>query len=131
MTLSQTLKYLVEKSIISLEQSNLLKKEDAQSPISIHWEIRILLLAGISFLCGGLGVLVYKHIDTIGHQVIIGLIALATLLCGWLVYQKRQPFLIHQAQKEQPLADNILLLGCSLFLILEGYLQYQYQMQCP
>ncbi len=127
MTFSQTLQYLVEKAIISSEQSDVLKKEDATRPISIHWEIRVLLLAGISFLCGGLGVLVYKHIDTIGHQVIIGFIALATLLCGWWVYKKRQPFLTHKAQKEQPLADNMLLLGCSLFLILEGYLQYQYQ----
>ena len=127
MTLAQSLKCLVEKNIITSEQSDFLKKEDAQSLVSLHWEIRILLLAGVSFLCGGLGILVYKHIDTIGHQVIIGFIALATLLCGWFVYQKRQPFLIEKAQKEQPLADNMLLLGCSLFLILEGYLQYQYQ----
>lgn len=125
MTLSQTVQYLVEKDIITPEQADFFKKTTI--PISIHWEIRILLLAGISFLCGGLGILVYKHIDTIGHQAIIGLIALAMLLCAGYVYRKRLPFLLHHAQKEQPLADNILLLGCSLFLILEGYLQYQYQ----
>ena len=30
-------------------------------------------------------------------------------------------------EKPNTIADNILLLGCSLFLILEAYLQYQYQ----
>lgn len=127
MTISQTLRLLLEKAIISTEQFDILQKEEQTQPISIHWEVRILLLAGISFLSGGLGVLVYKNIETIGHQVIIGLIALATLVCAWYVHKKRQPFLLNDAQKEQPLADNILLLGCSLFLILEGYLQYQYQ----
>jgi hypothetical protein len=127
MTISQTLRILVEKAIISPEQFDILQKEDETQPISVHWEVRVLLLAGISFLSGGLGVLVYKNIDTIGHQAIIALIALATTACAWYVYKKRQPFLMKDAQKEQPLADNILLLGCSLFLILEGYLQYQYQ----
>jgi hypothetical protein len=127
MTISQALRLLLEKSIISTEHFDILKKEEETQPISVHWEVRILLLAGISFLSGGLGVLVYKNIDTIGHQVIIALIALATATCAWYVHKKRQPFLLKYSQKEQPLADNILLLGCSLFLILEGYLQFQYQ----
>ena len=127
MTISQTLRLLLEKAIISTEQFDILQKENQTQPISVHWEVRILLLAGISMLSGGLGILVYKNIDTIGHQAIIGLIALATAASAWYVHKKRQPFLIKDAQKEQPLADNMLLLGCSLFLILEGYLQYQYQ----
>ena len=127
MTIFRTLELLAEKAILSVEQYEALKKETENRPISIHWEIHLLLLAGISFLSTGLGVLVYKNIDTIGHQAIIGLIALATGVCGWYVYQKKQPFLIDKPQKTQVLPDNILLLGCSLFLILEGYLQYQYQ----
>jgi Predicted membrane protein (DUF2157) len=127
MNISHTLRLLFEKAIISPEQHAILKKEDEMRPVFLHWEIRVLLLAGISFLSTGLGILVYKNIDTIGHQAIIGLIALAIIGCGWYVFKKKQPFLIEKAQKEQTLADNMLLLGCSFFLILEGYLQYQYQ----
>ncbi len=127
MNISHTLRLLFEKAIISPEQHEALKKEDEVRPVFLHWEIRVLLLAGISFLSTGLGILVYKNIDTIGHQAIIGLIALAIIGCGWYVFKKRQPFLIEKAQKEQTLADNLLILGCSLFLILEGYLQFQYQ----
>jgi Predicted membrane protein (DUF2157) len=127
MTIYQTFRLLFQEAILSEEQFKTLTEEEKTRPMSIHWEVRIFLLLGISFLCGGLGTLVYKNIDTIGHQAIIALIALALGVCGWFVWQKRQPFRMHEAQKEQPLADNILLLGCSLFLIFEGYLQYQYQ----
>jgi Predicted membrane protein (DUF2157) len=127
MTIEQTLRQLLEKTIISPEKFHILQKEQENRSISIHWEVRLLLLAGISMLTGGLGVLIYQNIDTIGHQAIIALIALAILACAGLVYKKRQVFDLHVAQKEQPLADNVLLLACSLFLILEGYLQYQYQ----
>jgi hypothetical protein len=85
-----------------------------------------MLIAGISLLTSGLGVLIYKNIDTIGHQAIIALIALAIIGCSWYVFKKIQPFSLESRQKEQPLADNMLVLACSLFLILEGYLQYQY-----
>ncbi len=127
MTIFRTLDWLTEKAILSPEQSDALKKEHQTRPISLHWEINLLLLAGIACLTTGLGVLIYTHIDTIGHQAIIGLIALATMACGWYVIRHKQPFLLDKMQKPQPLADNILLLGCSLFLILEGYLQFQYQ----
>ena len=127
MTIFKTIEWLSEKDILSSEQSDALKKEVQTRPISVHWEINILLLAGIACLSTGLGVLIYKNIDTIGHQVIIGLIALATIACGWYVYRKKQPFLLGEMQETRPLVDNILLLGCSLFLILEGYLQFQYQ----
>ncbi len=127
MNISHTLRLLFEKAIISPEHFEALKKESEVRPVFLHWEIRVLLLAGISFLSTGLGILVYKNIDTIGHQAIIGLIALAIIGCGWYVFKKKQPFLIGKVQKEQTLADNLLLLGCSLFLILEGYLQFQYQ----
>ena len=127
MTIYQTLRLLFQEAILSDEQFSTLRQAEENRPVSIHWEVRIFLLLGITFLCGGLGTLVYKNIDTIGHQAIIALIALALAACGWFVWHARQPFRMHEAQKEQPLWDNILLLGCSLFLIFEGYFQYQYQ----
>lgn len=123
MTLPKTLQLLFEKGIISKDEL----ERGQHRPISLYWEINTLLLVGVSCLSAGVGILVYKNIDTIGHLAIIGVIALLTVVCGGYAYQKRQPFLMKNRQKEQPLADTMLLLACSLFLILEGYLQYQYQ----
>ncbi|MBL7813431.1 MAG: DUF2157 domain-containing protein [Saprospiraceae bacterium] len=127
MTIKQSLQLWFEKAILSEEDYTKLKTEEETRPISLHWEINILLMAGIGFLTTGLGILVYKNIDTIGHKAIIAAIALATAACGWYVVRHRLPFLWQEQQKARTLPDNILLLGCSLFLILEGYLQYQYQ----
>ena len=127
MRLNNIFRLLLEKEIIAPPQYELLENHEKTQPISIHWEARIFLLAGISMLSSGLGILVYKNIETIGHQAIIALITLAMMACGWYAYQKRFPFTLGAVAKPHTIADNILLLGCSLFLILEGYLQYQYQ----
>jgi Predicted membrane protein (DUF2157) len=128
MRINDTMRYFFEQNILTQQEHNTLQQAETQRPISIHWEIRLLLLAGISCLTTGLGVLVYKNIDTIGHQAIIAAITVAIAACGWYVYKKRQPFSWENQQKDNALPDNLLLLACSLFLILEGYLQYQYQL---
>ncbi len=127
MTILKSLEFFKEAHILSEEEYETVKTAEATRPMSLHWEVNILLMAGISLFSTGLGMLVYKNIETIGHQAIIGFIALAIIACGWFVFKKKQPFLIDKMQLPQTLPDNILLLGCSLFLILEGYLQYQYQ----
>ena len=127
MKLTNILNLLLEKEIIAPPQYERIETHEKTQPVSIHWEVRTFLLFGISMLSTGLGILVYKNIDTIGHQVIIALIASVTIFCGWYVYQKRFPFTRSMVVNPNTIADNVLLLGCTLFLILEGYLQFQYQ----
>lgn len=128
MKIQHALHHFFQDNILTQEEHDTLQATEAQRPISIRWEVRILLLAGISLLTAGLSILVYKNIDTIGHQAIIAAIALAICACGWYAYTKRQPFSLANKQADHATADNLLLLGCSLFLILEGYLQYQYNL---
>ena len=47
-------------------------------PLSLYWELRLLLYLGVLLLTGGLGLLVYKNIDSIGHQAVLAFIALIT-----------------------------------------------------
>ena len=127
MKFNNVLSLLLKEEIISPPQYNLLENHEKTKLVSIHWEARFFLVTGISLLSTGLGILIYTHIETIGHQAIIALIALAMATCGWYAYKKRFPFTLGAVEKPHVIADNILLLGCSLFLILEGYLQFQYQ----
>jgi Predicted membrane protein (DUF2157) len=127
MTIKSILNNLLEKSIIDAPQRNATQTYLENRPLSVHSELRLMLFAGISFFCSGLGMLIYKYIDTIGHQVIIAFIALVTLACGTYAYLKRQPYSDNATQNPDTFGDYALLLGCMTFLILEGYLQYQYQ----
>lgn len=118
--------YLEEIEILTSEESTTIKSKLQNPVFSIHWELRSLLYIGISLLTSGLGILIYQNIDTIGHSVLIGLIA---LLCGSLfffVFKNAHPFSWKHVEDEAKLKDFALLGACMLFLILGGYLQYQY-----
>jgi hypothetical protein len=106
-----------------------LKQEEAYEGsrlFSLFRELRLLLYLGVLLLTGGMGVLVYKNIDTIGHQVILAFIAL--VMAGSFYYCLRKKGMFSWGKVEAPNSffDYILLLGCLSLLIFLGYWQYQY-----
>lgn len=127
MTTSGVLKNLLIANIISEQQSIEIKKYFDEKPFSVHWELRSILYLGILFFSSGLGVIIYENIDTIGHQAIIALVAGITIYCFFYTYKHRLPFSWNQVKATNKLVDYALLLGCTTFLILEGYLQFQYK----
>jgi hypothetical protein len=95
---------------------------------SLHWEITTFLYFGVLLLSTGLGILVYKNIDTIGHQAILIFIALVSA-CGFIYcFRKKLPFSTGKVLSPNAVFDYILLLACLSFVIFIGYLQYQYQL---
>jgi uncharacterized membrane-anchored protein len=122
------LNILLEKEIISPELASKIDLEEKNKPFSIHWELRTLLYLGITCLTSGLGVLIYKNIDTIGHNILIALIGLACAGCFYFAIKHNKPFTWEEVKNPENLADFALLGGCVLFLMLEGYLQYQYNL---
>jgi hypothetical protein len=93
---------------------------------SLHWEIKTLLYLGVLLLSGGLGILVYKNIDTIGHQVILLFIALVCAGCFAYCIRKKAPFSWQKVNSPNAFFDYALLLGCLTFITFIGYLQFQY-----
>ncbi|GAB3937690.1 DUF2157 domain-containing protein [Mucilaginibacter myungsuensis] len=93
---------------------------------SVHWEVKTLLYIGILALTGGLGLLVYEHIDTIGHQAILLFIALICVGSFAYGYKKRKPFSAELVKAPNPAFDYVILLGSISMLTFLGYLQYQY-----
>ena len=124
-----TLPYLAEleaRGLLPAEQAAAIAAAERMQPFSLHYELRALLYLGITLLAGGLGVLVYQHIDSIGHGVIIAVIAALTAACFTYAARHRAPFTWGMAARTSVGADYLLLLGCLLFVVLEGYAQYQY-----
>jgi len=93
---------------------------------SLHWELKTILYLGVLLLSGGLGVLVYKNIDTIGHQVILLAIALACAGCFYYCFRQKLPFSWGKVAAPNPFFDYVLLLGCLLFITFITYLQAAY-----
>ena len=102
-------------------------KEEKPSLFSVHWEIRTLLYVGVLLLTGGLGLLIYENIDTIGHEFVLMLIGAICLGCFYYCFKNKLPFSKDKVQAPNSFFDYILLLACTSMLIFVGYLQFEYK----
>ncbi len=114
--------------IINFEQTAAIDKFESNKPLSVHWELRTLLYAGVLLFTSGIGILIYKNIDSIGHQAILAAIALACAGCFYYVYKQRLPYSHQETKHISPFFDYVVLLGSLLFGTFVGYLQYQYSL---
>lgn len=117
---------LIHDGVITQEQGENIANFERDKPMSMHWELRTILYLGILLFMTGLGILVYLNIDTIGHTVIIGAIAASSIACFYYGLKKRKPYSHEEVKHESPMFDYVVLLGCLLFGLFIGYLQFQY-----
>lgn len=122
----QFLDELQAQGLLAPEQAAIIRQDEQTRPFSVHYEVRTLLYLGIVLLTGGLGILLYQHIDEIGHGVIVAIMTLLTAACFGYAERHRVPFTWVEVPRKGFVQDYVLLLGCLLFLSLEGYVQYQY-----
>lgn len=122
----RTFKKLFEKALISDQSLARVRYAETSKLFSIHWEVRTVLYFGVLLLTGGLGILIYKNIDTIGHQVILAVIALLSAGCFYYCEWKKLPFSGGKVESPNSFFDYVLLTGCLTILIFIGYLQAQY-----
>ncbi len=118
---------LHKEGFISNETLTNIKRSEETRPVSLHRELKSLMYIGVSLLTAGLGIIVYKNLDSISHLAIVVFIAIAALLCFAYCIKKSPQFSFQKAPSAGLLPDYILLLGCLLLLILLAYLQFQYQ----
>lgn len=103
-----------------------IRKRQQNKLFSLHWELKTLLYLGVMLLSTGMGILIYKNIDTIGHQVILLMIGVISAGCFIYCTKHRTPFSKARVKSQGALFDYLLLLGCLSFLTFVGYLQVQY-----
>jgi hypothetical protein len=94
--------------------------------LSVHWETKTLLYLGVLLLTSGLGILVYKNIDTIGHQAILFFIALICAGSFFYCIKNKLPFSVNKVEAPNVYFGYVLLLGCLTFISFIGYLQFAY-----
>ena len=96
------------------------------APVSVYQDLLIVLYAGIFLLTTGLGIIIFKNLDSIGHTAIVIALAISCLGCFYYVLQKSPGFMRTKDESPNVLYDYVVLLSCLLLLILLGYLQFQY-----
>ncbi|SFE41638.1 Predicted membrane protein [Chitinophaga sp. CF118] len=117
---------LQNDGLVSPTSTEKVRLISANKLFSLHWELKTILYLGVLLLSGGLGILIYKNIDTIGHQAILALIALISAGCFAYCYRKKLPFSWNKVLAPNGFFDYVLLLGCLTFLTFLAYLQVQY-----
>jgi len=121
MSPTQLAEELQAQGLLPAEQADAIRQDERTRPFSLHQELRAALYLGILLLTGGLGVLLYQHVDDIGFEIIIpGMFLLMLASFGYVVHQ-RQPFTWEQTKPVSFVPDYVLLLGCLLFLALDTY----------
>jgi hypothetical protein len=118
---------LHEQGFISAESLEKIRQKQRDSSISLFWDVRILLYAGVLLLTGGLGVLIYKNIDSIGHLAVIVAMTIMATICYVFALRRRNPFSWNEVRSPGTIFDYTLLLGSILMVTLVGYVQYQYK----
>lgn len=111
---------------LSHESLQKIKARSSGKLFSLYWELKIALYLGVLLVSCGLGILVYKNIDTIGHQVILFFIAAVCAGCFLYCFKKKISYSNARVLSPDPYFDYILLLGCLTFITFTGYLQFQY-----
>ncbi len=120
--------HLLADGMIDSQQHSTISSWIKNRPFPLFHELRVLLYAGVLLFTAGVGILIYQNIDTIGHTAVIILTSLVTAACYAWCFRHALPFSWQKTTHPVHTFDYVLLLACLLFLTLEGYLQYQYNL---
>jgi hypothetical protein len=75
----------------------------------------------------GAGVLIYQNIGELGHLISIILLTLVMMGSFWYVIKHGPDYSNTKTEPPSAYFDYILLLGCLLFVSIQGYIQFQYE----
>jgi len=125
--MNELYKTLHAEGLLSDESFEKVTAEHELPLFHVHWEIKTILYLGVLVLTGGLGLLIYENIDTIGHQFVLMLIAAISIGCFVYCFRIKLPFSAEKVKSPNTAFDYVLLLACTSFVIFIGYLQFEYK----
>ncbi len=123
----KSLQTLLDKNLISETEFSQVSAYRKLGIFSLHNELRGLLYLSVTLFTSGIGILIYQNIDTIGHQVLLGLLFLTIVVCYYFCFKNAPKFEKQQTEFKNSLYDYLLLLATILSCTFIGYLQFQYK----
>ena len=115
------------KGLLSDSQMESIKQYEALGIFSLHNELRFFLYLAVLLFTSGVGIIIYKNIDSIGHIAILGVLFILIGVGFYFCFKKAKGFDKEEVVFESPVYDYIVLLCTILSCVFIGYLQFQYQ----
>ena len=124
--MNQNIQKLFEKELLSKEQQANIRNYFSLGIFSLRNELLFLMYLSVLLFTSGIGVLIYKNIDTIGHSIILLLLFALIVGCYYFCFKKSKGFTTQDIDFDNPIYNYVVLLATILSCTFMGYLQYQY-----
>ena len=122
----RNLQKLYNKELLNNEQKASIQNYFSLGIFSLRNELLFLMYLSILLFTSGVGVLIYKNIDTIGHSVILLVLFTLIVACYYFCFKKSKGFSIQDIDFDNPIYNYLVLLATILSCTFMGYIQYQY-----
>ena len=127
--MSKVFDVLASKNFINKEQQQAIDEYQNLGLFCIRNELLFLLYISILLFTSGVGIIIYKNIDTIGHTILLILLFLLTGVCFYFCFKKGKGFSKQEVIFDNPLYDYLVLFTTILMCTLIGYFQYNLNIQ--
>jgi Predicted membrane protein (DUF2157) len=124
--MNPNIKKLSDKGLLSKEQQTTIRDYFSLAIFSVRNELLFLMYLCVLLFTSGVGILIYKNIDTIGHTIILLLLFVLIVGCYYFCFKKSKGFTIQDIDFDNPIYNYLVLLATILSCTFMGYLQYQY-----
>lgn len=119
---------MLEQGLLSQEKHDRMEAIVKGKIVSVYFDLRAMLYAGVLLFSTGIGILIYENISDAGHLVAIGVLMLMTAGCFVYAFGKGPAYSAGEVEGPTPYFDYVVLLGSLLFISVQGYLQFQYDL---
>lgn len=124
--MNQNIQKLSEKGLLNNEQQTAIRDYFSLGVFSVRNELLFLMYLSVLLFTSGVGVLIYKNIDTVGHSIIILILFALIVGCYYFCFKKSKGFTTQDIDFDNPIYNYLVLLATILSCTFMGYIQYQY-----
>lgn len=121
------LQKLHQKELLSDKNFEEIVDYQKKNIFSLRSELLLIIYFSVILFTSGIGIIVYKNIDSIGHLAILSANFIVMLVCFYFSFKKAKGYANNEVVFENPLYDYLVLTGSLLACIFLGYVNFQYQ----
>lgn len=123
----QATKSLLDRNLITENQYQEIATYRNLNIFSLNAELKFFLYLSVLLFTSGVGVLIYKNIDSIGHIALLSILFIIICVCFYYCFKNSKGFQKTETTFDHPVLEYLVLAANILTCIFIGYLQFQYK----